>query len=119
MNYLPLANREKQVELEATVNIEKDYLTPWSRVLEKLIVPSVSQEIPCLLWNLIVQYSLHECLPPVLILSQINPLHTLSPYFLKIYFVIILTFVLVSSKWSLLFRLCNQNFVCGYICVSY
>jgi hypothetical protein len=36
---------------------------------------SASQENPCVLWNLKVHYCTHKSLPPVPILSHINPVH--------------------------------------------
>jgi hypothetical protein len=61
------------------------YITnSWSRVLEKLIVGHLVQEIPDLLWNLEVHYWGHRCPTPDSIQSQINPVYTLVHYFRSI-----------------------------------
>jgi len=87
-------------------------LTPCSRfLLEKQIVKSASEEILCLLWNPKVHCHIHRNLPPVLIFSKMNPVHTLPPYFPKINSGIFPSMP-SSSKWSLPFMFSNQNIVC-------
>jgi hypothetical protein len=78
------------------------YLIPWRRVLlEYVILHSASQEIPQLLRNRKVYYSVHNSPPPVPILSQISSIHSRKPKFFTIHFNIILPITPRSSEWSL------------------
>jgi len=70
---------------------------------------SASHEIPRLLRNLKVHYGIHEGLPMVPMLSEMNPVHALPLYFRKIHYNIILPPIPRSSKWSPPFRFSDQK----------
>jgi len=64
---------------------------------------SQSRNLPQFIQPAVHCYS-HKNLPPVPIMSQINPVHTLPSYFYMAHFNIIVSSMPRSSKWSVSFR---------------
>jgi hypothetical protein len=68
--------------------------TPCSRVIWGTYSCSADQETFRRLCNPKVHYRVHKSPQPIPVLSQMNPVHTLTPYFLKIHFIIVLHLLL-------------------------
>ena len=75
---------------------------------------SSSQKIPHNLWKPNVHYRIHNSLPPVPILTQLNKAHVLPSVFCRTHFNIIFPPTARFSEWSLLLRFPQQNPVCTY-----
>ena len=70
---------------------------------------STNQRIPSILRNSNVHYHIHKCPPPVSILSQFDPVHTLISYFLNIHLNITIPPTPGFPKCPLSLRFLHQN----------
>jgi hypothetical protein len=73
---------------------------------------SASQEMVSILCNPKFHYHVHKAPPPVSILGQMNPIHTLTIYLPKIHSNIVFPSTPRSSEWTFPFSFSNQNIVC-------
>jgi hypothetical protein len=71
---------------------------------------STSLDIPCLLWNPTVHYSVHKIPPLATVLSQMHPVHSLPLYFPKNHYNVFSS-TPKSSDWILPFMSVDQNSV--------
>jgi hypothetical protein len=70
---------------------------------------AATRELPSILWNPKIHYRVHKNPPVVLILTQINPVHTTSSYLTKTHLNIIHPPSSWSSYWSLSFWISHQQ----------
>ena len=98
----PLCNQPVCTKLYSPCKFSLYLLTPWSTgLLEKLTSSQLVEQILCILWNPKVHYRVYKSPPPVLILSQINPVDAPPFHFLKIHFTIIILPTMSGFQYGL------------------
>ena len=73
-----------------------------------------SQQITHILWKTKVNCRIRRWPPHVSNLSQLDPIHTPTPHYLKVHLSIILTSITRPPKWPLTLRFPHQNLVHGF-----
>jgi len=70
---------------------------------------SATQAIPRILWNPNVYYRIHKCPLTLPVLTQLDPVHSLTSKSLKIRLNVIISPTPLYSKWSLSLRFPHQS----------
>jgi hypothetical protein len=105
-------------------------LTPWGRVLERLRVAPVSQDISSALWNLNVHYRVHNSPPLASAPRQMNPVLTppivsvsstllVSSHLHVIFHVVSFLRVLLLTFFSLTRATCSGRLIFLYLSICF
>ena len=106
-----IINRVDDLQVTLLRSYSTELSEPGSFVIKANRSPA-SKEVPQILWKPKVHYCIHKCQPPVLILSQINPVNSSPSHVFKINFNIIFPSTPMLSKCSLYLRSPHQTPVC-------
>ena len=97
------------IKLKTSLWLGPYLLTPWCNPSWEANWFAPSQEIPRISRNLKVHYRTHNCLPPVSILGQPNPVHIPTSHFLEIHHNFIHPSRPRSPQWSPSLRFPHQD----------